>query len=424
MYKMKNILNKNIKKLIALTLIIATTGMLNTISLARSIESTVTVINSHECPVLLKYKNIKIGTAYAVVRTKNQEYPAYCLDIDKPGVGEKIDKYDLNVNTTITNNDAYKAIINGYPYKTLKELGVETKEEAFTATKQAVYTMLHNRNIDDYFAVETEAGRRTYNAYRQIVTNARNTNKNYEDGIANFKTISNWKYNEKSNKLEYKFIVNGNKTGKLDLTVSGNEEKVINISKMNDINIGEEIVLTVNKENLNKLKNINIKANIKLNTLPVYFGETQKSGTQNYAISGFKVDNSITKEMKITKEENITKIIINKVSKEENKPLSDVEFKITDDKNNSIFIGKTNDKGVLVIEKLIPGKYFIEEIKTKDGYKKLEDKVEVDIKYNEEKEIKIINDKIKVEVKIVEEKKEKLEQNKEIKKRILPKTGY
>ena len=68
----------------------------------------------------------------------------------------------------------WKIIINGYPYKTIEELGVANKEEAFTATKQAIYTYIHRNQLSDYEAIG-EAGQRTLNALYKIVNDANNS---------------------------------------------------------------------------------------------------------------------------------------------------------------------------------------------------------------------------------------------------------
>ncbi len=48
------------------------------------------------------------------------------------------------------------------------------KEEAFTATKHAIYSYIHGNNPNDYTAIG-EAGVRTLKALKQIVTNANNS---------------------------------------------------------------------------------------------------------------------------------------------------------------------------------------------------------------------------------------------------------
>ena len=64
-----------------------------------------------------------------------KEYPAYCLDAKKIGAGEKINKYDLDINKQIDNNLVYSMIINGYPYKSLEELRCKNRSRSFYSNK-------------------------------------------------------------------------------------------------------------------------------------------------------------------------------------------------------------------------------------------------------------------------------------------------
>ena len=60
---------------------------------------------------------------------------------------------------------------------------------------------------------------------------------------------------------------------------------------------------------------------------------------------------------------------------------------------------KTNKEGEILIENMLPGKYFIEEVNTINGYQKLEEKIEIDLTLNEELTITIENEKEKIEPK-------------------------
>lgn len=46
--------------------------------------ATIEALYTHDCPKLMKYGNITIKTAYAVVNMDGKEYPVYCLDVSKP----------------------------------------------------------------------------------------------------------------------------------------------------------------------------------------------------------------------------------------------------------------------------------------------------------------------------------------------------
>ena len=379
-----------------------------------------------ECPVLLQYGNIKIGTTLAKVNINDKEYPVYCLDVSKPGVATgKLTEYNVTLKDTIDNQEVYRAIINGYPYKTIEELGVKTEEEAFTATKQAVYSMLYNRNVDEYSAINTEAGHRTYNAYRNIVLAARGSNKVYENAKFELKADKEWKKDEE-NKYLYKNVeVNANLKSNFDIKLEGDKNNIFKLEKEQIVgketdNKKEKYILKIDLKDINKFnilgkevfKNLKLTATAEVETNPVYLGKEETGTRQDYAISGVRFKGKEERSLNIDIPKNETKIKIVKISKEEDKKLENVKFELFDKENKSIGIKITNKNGEIIYENLIPGKYYLKEIEAKEGYNKLNDLVEIEVKYGEEKEVKINNEKIKI---IVNNKKE-------VKK--LPKTGY
>lgn len=379
-----------------------------------------------ECPVLLQYGNIKIGTTLAKVNINDKEYPVYCLDVSKPGVAiGKLPEYNVTLKDTIKNQEVYRAIINGYPYKTIEELGVKTEEEAFTATKQAVYSMLYNRNVDEYSAINTEAGHRTYNAYRNIVLAARGSNKVYENAKFELKADKEWEKDEE-NKYLYKNVeVNANLKSNFDIKLEGDKNNIFKLEKEQIIgkekdNKKEKYILKIDLKDINKFnilgkevfKNLKLTATAEVETNPVYLGKEETGTRQDYAISGVRFKGKEERSLNIDIPKNETKIKIVKISKEEDKKLENVKFELFDKENKSLGIKTTNKNGEIIYENLIPGKYYLKEIEAKEGYNKLNDLVEIEVKYGEEKEVKVNNEKIKI---IVNNKKE-------VKK--LPKTGY
>lgn len=379
-----------------------------------------------ECPVLLQYGNIKIGTTLAKVNINDKEYPVYCLDVSKPGVATgKLTEYNVTLKDTIDNQEVYRAIINGYPYKTIEELGVKNEEEAYTATKQAVYSMLYNRNVDEYSAINTEAGHRTYNAYRNIVLAARGSNKVYENAKFELKADKEWKKDEE-NKYLYKNVeVNANLKSNFDIKLEGDKNNIFKLEKEQIVgketdNKKEKYILKIDLKDINKFnilgkevfKNLKLTAIAEVETNPVYLGKEETGTRQDYAISGVRFKGKEERSLNIDIPKNETKIKIVKISKEEDKKLENVKFELFDKENKSLGIKTTNKNGEIIYENLIPGKYYLKEIEAKEGYNKLNDLVEIEVKYGEEKEVKINNEKIKI---IVNNKKE-------VKK--LPKTGY
>ena len=87
-----------------------------------------------ECERLLTYKGNSIKTTYVAYVKDGIEYPAYCLDANVDGVGER-GEYVVNGADKLRNIEVWRAIINGYPYKSLEELGAANRSGGFYCYK-------------------------------------------------------------------------------------------------------------------------------------------------------------------------------------------------------------------------------------------------------------------------------------------------
>ena len=100
---------------------------------------------------LLKYKGTTVKVSYIVYENDGIQYPAYCMDKTKPGA--ETGEYVVNIYNAINDVKLWRYVINGYPYKSIEELGVANSKEAFTATKQAIYCYIHGNNRWDYTGI-------------------------------------------------------------------------------------------------------------------------------------------------------------------------------------------------------------------------------------------------------------------------------
>ena len=123
------------------------------------------IYQTGDCGQLLRYKGITVKVSYVEYQNNGVCYPAYCMDKTKPGA--ETEPYEVSVKELIKDLELWKIIINGYPYKSFEQLGVANKEEAFTATKQAIYCYIHKNNPNDYTAIG-KAGERTLNALKGL----------------------------------------------------------------------------------------------------------------------------------------------------------------------------------------------------------------------------------------------------------------
>ena len=403
-----------------------------------------------ECEKLLTYKGTPIRTTYVAYIKDGVEYPAYCLDVTVDGVGER-GEYVVNGADKLRNVNVWRAIINGYPYKGLEELGAANGQEAFTATKQAVYTMVHNRNISDYGAVDSDSGRRTYQIYCNIVNAARNSNEQLVDNVyTNLHVVTDeWKIYNNENVLYKEYYADSNVTsGKYTVSLSGELPagiKILNASgeEKREFNMNEHFKILIPMESLEKSGNFSINAIAKLETKPVMYGTTTIPGTQDYALTGFMYE-EVGSSIEENYLKNLTKISVLKTDEETGEVLENVKFDLLNSDEEKLYEDLTTDKdGKIVIENVLPGKYYIKETESLEGYELNTEVYEVEIKYGEEKELVITNKKIILPEEPVEEPEpipdqeepKKTENIPEVEKpeeivpvkedvKILPRTGY
>ncbi len=380
----------------------------------------------------LRFGGMGIVFDYVVYQKDGQEYPAYCLNKDLKGASSSL-SYSVNVNTLLTDVKIWRTIINGYPYKTPEELGCNTKEEAFLATKQAVYCAIYDRDPNTYIATD-EIGERTKNALIQIVTNARNSTEIKQSADLEIEDVTEKWEQDTINKryLSKKFKINANSTinsysVKLEeLNIDGVKIVNENNEEKTEFNYGEIFKIIIPIKNITADGNFNIKVNGKVATKPILYGYSSDPNLQDYALTGnIYEDGSGEKKVYYTKNE--TKIKILKLDEQGN-PLEGVKFSLLDENKCVIQTELITDKeGKITIENIIPGTYYLEETDALNGYTEYEELIELNLSYNEALTLTVTNEKetITIEEPLITENYEevilKSPQNDEPIK--LPKTG-
>ena len=77
---------------------------------------------------------------------------AYCVDPDLSGIGwidGEVSGYNINISKVLEDQRLWRVYRNGYPYVTPKDLGVETEDDAYLATKQAAYWIIRGYKLED-----------------------------------------------------------------------------------------------------------------------------------------------------------------------------------------------------------------------------------------------------------------------------------
>ena len=377
-----------------------------------------------DCGRLLKKGDTVVKTYVVVYNQDGKEYPAYCLDKNKAGVDDSI-KYDVTLDGVIKNVYIWKAITNGYPYKTPEEMGCNTVGEAFMATKMAVYSVLYNYTINDFSPIG-EAGTRTWNALNNILLKVNDgENTQISSNLSIVEESTEWKENTNMpGCISKDFYVKPD--GPMN-TYNIVKEKVTEGTIITDINdiprqefkSNEKFRVTMPINELSDGGNIKIKAFANVETKPIFVGRAPNTNNQDYAITGITYENGSGEKM-VYYEKNKTKIKIVKKDETGKKALENAVFQLLDkDKKVVISEIKTNEKGEAILENVLPDTYYIKEIQAPTGYILYNGYIEIKPKFNEELTITIKN--TKEEVPNIEITENKLEVKNTIKK--LPKTG-
>lgn len=384
---------------------------------------------------LLMWKRLRIHTHLAVYKKDGKEYPAYCMDRELPGV-EIGRTQTVDVKQLVNNVMVWRAIINGYPYKSISELGCNTEEEAYLATKQAVYCMLTNRDVNEYSAIG-EAGERTLNALKTIVNNARNSN---QTKVSSELTVNEqeklWKIDNLDGKYISKtFSVTAN-TSMSKYTVNVKNLKIEgyklvdqNNKEKTEFTNSEKFKILIPIQEVKQDGKFSIEVSAQVATKPVFYGESRDSGLQSYALTGYTYEEG-TGSKKVYYTKNETKIIITKTDDKTGKKLEGVEFELLDKDQNKIYTEITTNKdGMAIIDNLLPGIYYVKETRTLEGYQLYSKLIKVELELNEETTVNVINSEEEQEI-YKEEKKTELAVKEEqsgikVKETVqkLPKTG-
>ena len=384
---------------------------------------------------LLMWKGLRIHTHLAVYKKDGKEYPAYCMDRELPGV-EIGRTQTVDVKQLVNNVMVWRAIINGYPYKSISELGCNTEEEAYLATKQAVYCMLTNRDVNEYSAIG-EAGERTLNALKTIVNNARNSN---QTKVSSELTVNEqeklWKIDNLDGKYISKtFSVTAN-TSMSKYTVNVKNLKIEgyklvdqNNKEKTEFTNSEKFKILIPIQEVKQDGKFSIEVSAQVATKPVFYGESRDSGLQSYALTGYTYEEG-TGSKKVYYTKNETKIIITKTDDKTGKKLEGVEFELLDKDQNKIYTEITTNKdGMAIIDNLLPGIYYVKETRTLEGYQLYSKLIKVELELNEETTVNVINSEEEQEI-YKEEKKTELAVKEEqsgikVKETVqkLPKTG-
>lgn len=368
--------------------------------------------NDHYTKEYLYFENgNKVKTAVIMYNKDGKKYPAYCIERLKEGVGE-LPSYEVKFKEKINNDGLWRIVSNSYPYKTPPQMGLENTDEAYFATKQAIYRYMENEGIDYYAGGIGEEGIRVLNAIDNLLKIGYNGKEKYGDFNISINKLGDIKIDEKY------FIQTCELKGNIDF--NNLKIETLDNAKLNIIdNKKFDIMIPRNLE----ISNIKLKVNINGNTKPLLYGEAYNENYQDYIITGESYEN-ISKDIDINIETpKLAKIEIIKKSAEYNKYtnlkaedyLEKAIFHIIDNKGNVCDILTTDEKGYAISKDLDLGTYIVKEIKAPEFYLLDEQEYKVNLsKNNEVITYTLYNNSVDIKVNIEKTGTKETESGKEI----------
>ena len=400
------------KKCVALLLILlAILPTFSNYALAATEISSALVKNGGECGYHLQFFDTKqnawsyIITHYAYYEHDGKQYPAYCLDKDSPGVGtpEAGNQYTVNVNDVINDVRIWRIAINGYPYQTPENLGVENYLDAFVATKQAIYCIIYNREPSTYFKGGDARGEAIKNAIVRLVDIGRNGSQTPVNTDITANKIGSFKEDGEYYSQEYsvnspvetsQYIIkntNGLPNGSKITNMSNNEQNIFSGN--------EHFKVRVPKSQITTDLDITILLQAKCKNYPVFYGKSTVPGTQDYLLT-FDPFGDITGVAKLNVKANTGKIKIVKNDMDTNKPIEGVTFQLSKKDGTVIANSTTNSNGESTFTNLYPGSYVLKEISTNANYILNEKAFDINVEYNKTTSQTITNEHKKGNIKV------------------------
>ena len=356
--------------------------------------------------------NLNRYTEYGIATVGGNQ--AYCIDY---GYKAPASGASLTYLKTVRSNKLVSVVANGYPNKTVAQLGAINVDAAYLGTQMAVWQTVNGTsytkgNAFDLNKIQAAAG------YEKVVENAKQ--------VAS-KILSSGTYNPaisvSGGKVDYDSYVEMNKIGPFKVNVTGYKYTTFKTSLVNapegsyvvdkdnhirnEYNAGEEVYVLVSKAAAPK--NVTLKVTAVANEkVAVLYGAG--SSTQNFVFLDFE-QKTIEASKQFTWEKREGNIEIVKVD-QNGASVEGAEFKVVDESGKQVAKQKTNKEGKITIKGLPIGKYTVTEISAPDGYILNAERKTVTVKTGETARIKAVNEKITrgLEItKIDEDTKEKIE---------------
>ena len=363
-------------------------------------------------PAAMFDNNLNRYTQYGISTVGGNQ--SYCIDY---GYKAPASGASLTYLKTVRSNKLVAVMANGYPNKSVAQLGAVNIDAAYLGTQMAVWQTVNGTsytkgNAFDLNKIQPAAG------YENVVNNAKQVAAKILASRTYNPTIS-----VSGGKVDYDSYVEMNKIGPFKVNVEGYKYTTFKTSLVNapegsyvvdkdnhirnEYNAGEEVYVLVSKTAAPK--NVTLKVTAVANEkVAVLYGAG--SSMQNFVFLDFE-QKTIEASKQFTWEKREGNIEIVKVD-QNGASVEGAEFKVVDESGKQVAKQKTNKEGKITIKGLPVGKYTVTEISAPEGYILKAETKTVTVKTGETARIKAVNEKIigGLEIiKIDEDTKEKIE---------------
>lgn len=377
------------KKIITFFIILITlANTLMPVVQATQIITKANLINDHKIETHIEQENkngwYEVKCNYICYKENEEKYPAYCIAPGIHGVDEE-GSYTVTINKLLNDKLIYNILLNGYPYKSPSQLGVETIDDAYVATKLALKSVLLDREISEHYRALDEKGEKIISAMEKIAENGKLGNLTNKEANIIINKVGD--FTENGNYYYQEFIVTADtkiseyNIDSIENFPSGSCITDTNGNKKEKFLAGEKFRVMISKNKLNEDVSGKINITASCNTNPIFYGEAPNSTIQDYAIT-YKPNVNYNSTTTLSKTTNTASIKIIKQDAENLKPIKDVTFALYNNKEEYVTSKTTNENGIVIFDNLYQGTYKVKEIKTNENYISSNDMYEINTEYN------------------------------------------
>ncbi len=187
----------------------------------------------------------------------------------------KLGAYTVDIAQILDRDDIWRAIVNGYPYKTPEQMGVDNVLDAYMITKRAVHSLLYDVDVYSQYKYYDEHGKYIVDRIAELTNIGRYGTQTRETVRLNI-TESGEMYKD-GEYYAQQFNVTGNvEMSSYTITATPNlppHAIITNASgiQTNTFASGESFFVKIPKDSMIKNINASIRVQAKCKTYPIYY---------------------------------------------------------------------------------------------------------------------------------------------------------